>query len=325
MEARAIRARCGAVCSVAALLLGPYLPGAASAQVTLGECKAELAICSPQASDTDRDGRPDVVDTCPDTSADSSVMARHYLENTDATLAFLTDVLVRLRELFIAVDIEAADGRFAIQAEVELLFDMLLGIANTSPGGDFLFGGSVTGMAPFAKVGDFDPFGGVPTVRFDGSHEPLYTQLPDSTVIQITISGDALFFGDEDGDGLFPDGDRVHIFDVVIDFRNWLFDSFSHAAPSEVLFQLDKALEQVTLERDQIAVSLSLVSGREPVDDAGCSIDQFCGQIDVRDRRGFHICVRSDWKNDEPLRRRPRDCKVVRDPNQRPRFLCVAR
>ncbi len=51
---------------------------------------------------------------------------------------------------------------------------------------------------------------------------------------------------------------------------------------------------------------------RARVDQAGCSQAQFCGAIHVRNRRGRLACGASDWLNNEPLRRWPRDCRVVR-------------
>jgi hypothetical protein len=46
-----------------------------------------------------------------------------------------------------------------------------------------------------------------------------------------------------------------------------------------------------------------------PVDDSGCSIDQFCDGIDVSTRFGRRLCRRADWRNDEPIGR-PRDCAI---------------
>ena len=49
------------------------------------------------------------------------------------------------------------------------------------------------------------------------------------------------------------------------------------------------------------------------VDQAGCSLEQFCASIDTTTRLGKRICKGSDWKNDEPLRRpADRDCTIDR-------------
>jgi len=46
------------------------------------------------------------------------------------------------------------------------------------------------------------------------------------------------------------------------------------------------------------------------VDRDGCSAAQFCATVDAGTRLGRRTCKRSDWGNDEPLARRPRDCTV---------------
>jgi hypothetical protein len=50
-----------------------------------------------------------------------------------------------------------------------------------------------------------------------------------------------------------------------------------------------------------------------PVDTAGCSQAQFCGQFDATNNVGSKTCRKADWKNDEPLMRgRDADCRVDR-------------
>jgi hypothetical protein len=48
----------------------------------------------------------------------------------------------------------------------------------------------------------------------------------------------------------------------------------------------------------------------EAVDEAGCSQEQFCSAIDATTRQGQQTCKKSDWRNDEPLKAIPADCKV---------------
>jgi hypothetical protein len=54
------------------------------------------------------------------------------------------------------------------------------------------------------------------------------------------------------------------------------------------------------------------------VDEAGCSVHQFCGAIDPGSFLGRRTCALADWRNDEPLRSSRGDCRVVRG-------VCVAR
>lgn len=50
------------------------------------------------------------------------------------------------------------------------------------------------------------------------------------------------------------------------------------------------------------------------VDRQGCSQQQFCNAISVLDSTGRKLCLRADWKNDEPLMKtRERDCAIDRN------------
>jgi hypothetical protein len=48
------------------------------------------------------------------------------------------------------------------------------------------------------------------------------------------------------------------------------------------------------------------------VDDAGCSVQQFCGGIDPGSSQGRRNCAHAIWRPDDPLQRWKGDCKVVR-------------
>jgi hypothetical protein len=63
-------------------------------------------------------------------------------------------------------------------------------------------------------------------------------------------------------------------------------------------------------------------SADTPVDTAGCSIVQFCSNIDATHRAGHSFCVQGDWMNDEPFD--PRDCKL-RPGRSRGEDRCLAR
>ncbi len=60
----------------------------------------------------------------------------------------------------------------------------------------------------------------------------------------------------------------------------------------------------------------------DPVDQAGCSLDQFCISIDASTKAGAKICKMSDWRNDEPVGN-PEDCSVQKQGRGQP-SLCVA-
>src|SRR5262249_9668022 len=49
------------------------------------------------------------------------------------------------------------------------------------------------------------------------------------------------------------------------------------------------------------------------VDQAGCSLEQFCATFDAGTHDGKRACKHADWKNDEPvMRASERDCTIRR-------------
>lgn len=61
-----------------------------------------------------------------------------------------------------------------------------------------------------------------------------------------------------------------------------------------------------------------------PVDDAGCSLDQFCASIDVTTTAGRRACMKADFRNDEPaMRRRDADCTIARGSASATEDRCV--
>lgn len=49
------------------------------------------------------------------------------------------------------------------------------------------------------------------------------------------------------------------------------------------------------------------------VDQAGCSLTQFCERIGARTRAAHRACIAADWRNDEPvMRKKARDCTVAK-------------
>jgi hypothetical protein len=62
------------------------------------------------------------------------------------------------------------------------------------------------------------------------------------------------------------------------------------------------------------------------VDQAGCSLAQFCAAIDATTAQGAKVCKNSDWRNDEPLAASNKgDCKVKMGNPGRADDLCVPR
>jgi hypothetical protein len=62
------------------------------------------------------------------------------------------------------------------------------------------------------------------------------------------------------------------------------------------------------------------------VDQAGCSLAQFCAAIDATTADGAKVCKNSDWRNDEPLAASNKgDCRVEKGNSGRADDRCVPR
>lgn len=64
-----------------------------------------------------------------------------------------------------------------------------------------------------------------------------------------------------------------------------------------------------------------------PVDQAGCSLAQFCSAINTATLHGQFVCGKSDWRNDEPLMVPffEADCTVKKNGLRQANNRCVAR
>lgn len=55
------------------------------------------------------------------------------------------------------------------------------------------------------------------------------------------------------------------------------------------------------------------------IDDAGCSLEQFCAKVDATTTAGKAICKKVDWRNDEPaMKPKERDCRVDKGSSRAP-------
>ena len=59
-------------------------------------------------------------------------------------------------------------------------------------------------------------------------------------------------------------------------------------------------------------------------DSDGCSLSQFCSNIDTSTVYGRRVCRRSDWKNDEPLKKKG-DCIVIKEREGSSNYQCAPR
>jgi hypothetical protein len=60
------------------------------------------------------------------------------------------------------------------------------------------------------------------------------------------------------------------------------------------------------------------------VDQAGCSIEEYCALFDAKTKRGRKNCLAANWRNDEPdMKKRSRDCEVDKGAKGRADDRCV--
>ncbi len=176
--------------------------------------------------------------------------ARAKLDQNEAALAQLGGVLIRLRELAVSADVETAEFD-QIQSEVEELFGEVVALANSRSGGEFLFAGFESDAAPFSVVGAFVAGGASPTVTYNGDSGVVLAQIGESSTTQVNVPGSALFRGDSNGDGTFPDAPRVDLFTVITNFRDRL-QAQDSAGMLLTIGELDAAIDQVLVTRGAI-------------------------------------------------------------------------
>lgn len=110
--------------------------------------------------------------------------AKSFLDFSEQSLAELSDVLIRLKELAVGQANEAgsnANTRRATAAEVEQAYRQAIQIGNRKMGDRFLFGGFKTTESPFSGNGDYSGDDGELMVEVDkGSYVPM--NLPGNKV-----------------------------------------------------------------------------------------------------------------------------------------------
>lgn len=108
-----------------------------------------------------------------------------FLEQSDATLGEVVDVIGRAKELALQMtnDSNNVNDRKIAATEVQQLYDRMLGLANTQLEGRYIFGGFKNGAAPFSPTGVYLGDTGEIDVQTDGA-STVTLNLPGSKVFQ---------------------------------------------------------------------------------------------------------------------------------------------
>jgi hypothetical protein len=197
------------------------------------------------------------------------------------------------------------------------------------------FGRSTTARIVLVAESDSDS-DGVP----DGLDNCPQVPNPDQTDTDNNGVGDACNDGeDQDGDEYAdnidncPNDFNADQADADLDLIGDVCDPFPDN-PDNALAQCEADLTEclenqffADADNDGEADSTDLCPDTQAsteVDSDGCSLWQFCTAIDTSSNHGLRVCNKSDWKNNEPLKKKG-DCKAVRQGKGNSNYNCVPR
>lgn len=185
----------------------------------------------------------------------NATQALNRVASIEGALASTIDLLIQARE----AATEGANGtgsdqtRDILALEIERIHEALLGEANASSGGAFVFGGYATDNPPFVASGPFAETPPSPTVTYVGDANEALTPIDDQASAATTQNGARIFQGDADGDGS-ADAGAVDIFAVLGDLRDALRAN-DQAAVAAALPEISKAIDQISLARAKVGMT----------------------------------------------------------------------
>jgi flagellar hook-associated protein 3 FlgL len=168
--------------------------------------------------------------------------ARSKLEFTDTVLDSVERVAERVRTLAQLAVSDNADSSM-YRAEVDGLRDQLISSANATHAGRFIFGGSVTTEAPFAKAGDS-------TVSYQGNDEEMTVQAGRARTLETQIPGSEIFNG------------PVDIFETMSDLSAAM-QSQDKDAIHALTLRIEQFAETVSVSRTRIGNYINNVTNLE--------------------------------------------------------------
>lgn len=112
--------------------------------------------------------------------------AQQWLSNSDTTMSQAQSVLQRARDLAVqgASDSETQSDRTTIASEVDQLYQQMVTVGNTEYNGQYIFGGSNTGSAPY-------PTSGAENTTTDSGN--ILYDVGDGTHIAVNTTGNQYF------------------------------------------------------------------------------------------------------------------------------------
>ncbi len=123
---------------------------------------------------------------------DSVGLATTTLGAQDGVLGQVHDMLIRAREIAAGLNsgLVTAEARQTAAEEVKEIERGLLGLANTTVGGRYIFGGLATSGPPFTSL---DDPGFSPATAYTGTTDPFAVRVARDETMRITTSGGDVF------------------------------------------------------------------------------------------------------------------------------------
>lgn len=159
--------------------------------------------------------------------------AQAWLGASESALNSATSLVHRLRDLTLQAsnDTLSTEDRLAVQSELEQIKEQLVGIANSTYGGRYLFGGQATESEPWSIVGG--------TVVYSGDSGAILREIGVNATIAVNIPGSNAF---------------GPVFQVIED----VITSVSGGAnPTVHLNAVDNALDAVLTARAQVGAKMN--------------------------------------------------------------------
>jgi len=168
--------------------------------------------------------------------------AQSRLQVTDGVLDTVQQVIERARTLGqLAFNNTAGANSYA--TELDSLREQLISTANTSNGGRFLFGGSVTTKTPYTKNPDS-------TVTYNGDTEGMPVSISRTATVETQIPGSDVFSG------------TVNIFQVMSDLSTAVTAGNKDGIDAQ-LKKIDQFADQISAARTKVGGYLNFVTNVE--------------------------------------------------------------
>jgi len=183
-----------------------------------------------------------------------NLAALDRLKAQDTQMDQAENILNRAIELTVA----AGNGTYGdyerevMSTEMDDLRDSMLSLANGQMDGKYFFAGFNDLTPPFADNPAYDPLLDPRPVLYQGDYGRKELEISPSETETINFTGNAIFLGDDDNDGVTDPG-RVDVFSVMASVAEAMRNNDS-AGATAALNDLNSALEQISVNRSQMGV-----------------------------------------------------------------------